>query len=573
MIPDARQLGRRNYISYNKLRRAAAARWSALVAALAAIGAVVAGFSYFRESSLRYAVQRGRELLTEVEPGHEASALAAWADETRASWAPRRERMVRRLLRSHPEADPAVRRMLEQVGRVSFADRADHWQRWQEIDAAVRQDGQPITGGRERVRLEILWEAPVGLTDFFSTILPLDGTILVPSLGGKYDDPADPHDGIVRIDGSTGESGYLFQPGAAPGQAADILGLAVTTDAIYASCRDGYVYKLSPDGTVVWKCPLGSPAVSAPTIRQDKKNTLVYCVTAEGKIVAIRAASGKTRWVSRAPKSAAPAVGCTLALERTGANRAILWVTEPGGALRAFDAITGEPIWRSTLGPGLYPGAIVRPNPGGLNLLLADRAGELLAVLTSNNPPSLLSYGRYGDATGEGTTFAAVRTITHPSAGELVLLCPTGQRAGPAGSICAIDGQGLYWRAPTYGHLRGTPAIADVNRVPGAEIIVGEIDADGAPDRGALAIYSADGLLLARHQLPAPVDSAPVVADVDGDQRLEILIADRGGKLYCLKTHRSGVVEWGTLGGDAQNTRDADRAYEFGQRPYGFQWK
>ena len=62
------------------------------------------------------------------------------------------------------------------------------------------------------------------------------------------------------------------------------------------------------------------------------------------------------------------------------------------------------------------------------------------------------------------------------------------------------------------------------------------------------------------------------MADVNGDGELELLIADQAGWLHCLATGQVGPVEWGLLGGDSHNTRNADNAFRYGQLPVGAQW-
>jgi len=78
-----------------------------------------------------------------------------------------------------------------------------------------------------------------------------------------------------------------------------------------------------------------------------------------------------------------------------------------------------------------------------------------------------------------------------------------------------------------------------------------------------------------RQVMPAPIECSPVIADVDGDMRLEVLVADQRGWLHCYATGRIGPVEWGLAAGDSHNTRNREHAYSFGQTPCGAQlrWK
>ena len=43
------------------------------------------------------------------------------------------------------------------------------------------------------------------------------------------------------------------------------------------------------------------------------------------------------------------------------------------------------------------------------------------------------------------------------------------------------------------------------------------------------------------------------------------------GRLYCFATEGFGPVNWGLYAGDSHNTRNAVHAYEYGQRPHGYQ--
>jgi hypothetical protein len=70
----------------------------------------------------------------------------------------------------------------------------------------------------------------------------------------------------------------------------------------------------------------------------------------------------------------------------------------------------------------------------------------------------------------------------------------------------------------------------------------------------------------------APLECGPVIADVDGDDQLDLLVAEQDGRLHCYDTGVSGAVYWGVPGGDRFNRREAESAYSFGQVPHGFQW-
>jgi hypothetical protein len=170
---------------------------------------------------------------------------------------------------------------------------------------------------------------------------------------------------------------------------------------------------------------------------------------------------------------------------------------------------------------------------------------------------------------------AALRTLhTDPNEPPTVLACPTGEHGGRHGGVCLLEPEGVRWRFAVGGAVWGTPAVADLNGDRLSEIVLSssEPNAEGQL-RGAITIVSQAGQCLYRLPLDAPIDCSPVVADVDGDNLLEVLVADQAGWLHCFKTDRFGPVKWGLFGGDSRNTRNAANAYAFGQTPFGHQWR
>ncbi len=154
----------------------------------------------------------------------------------------------------------------------------------------------------------------------------------------------------------------------------------------------------------------------------------------------------------------------------------------------------------------------------------------------------------------------------------------------------------MHWRLAVDGAIWGTPALADLNGDGKPEIVLSSIEPFGStssgpqprpargPDatsessgppgvRGVVSFISLAGQCLHRLVVDAPVECSAVVADLDGDQRLEVLVADQSGMLHCYRTAGYGPVEWGLFGGDSHNTRNYANAYAYGQTAHGFQWR
>jgi outer membrane protein assembly factor BamB len=149
-----------------------------------------------------------------------------------------------------------VRRLLTHVTGVDYGDRAPDWERWLQARKRLANGQQPSIPPRERVDLSERWTARIGLTSFFSTLIPLDGRIYASSLGAAFDDPADRADGVVRIDGRSGEALLIFEPPEKGPR--DILGIAYADNTVFAACRNGFVYALELDGRLRWKSNTGA---------------------------------------------------------------------------------------------------------------------------------------------------------------------------------------------------------------------------------------------------------------------------------------------------------------------------
>ncbi|MGA1820521.1 MAG: CARDB domain-containing protein [Thermoplasmatota archaeon] len=126
----------------------------------------------------------------------------------------------------------------------------------------------------------------------------------------------------------------------------------------------------------------------------------------------------------------------------------------------------------------------------------------------------------------------------------------------------------LMWYFDTGGRLFSSPAICDINGDKELEIIVGSDSGkvfclDGDPldgiDEGIS--YPGDGI---RHDVLWYYDafnsighSSPVVADIDLDGKLEVLIGDMEGTLHCISaggSSRVGQVDWPSFHLNNNNT-------------------
>jgi outer membrane protein assembly factor BamB len=249
-------------------------------------------------------------------------------------------------------------------------------------------------------------------------------------------------------------------------------------------------------------------------------------------------------------------------------------VTTPSGRVAVLTARDGAERWRTTLAAGTVSGAVCGADQDGTrSVYVGDRATAVSVLPAAADARVVTAWGvaglRSGDALIAGLRPFRVDATQPPS----VLVCPTGGFTQRNAGVCLMNPNGVRWRYAIEGAVWGTPAIVDFNRDGAEEILVTFIDAgSGGAAHGGLDVISASGHCLRRERFAAPIESSPIVADVDGDDRLEVLVADQAGLLHCFATESAGEVRWGLAGGDSHNTRNVEWAYAYGQVPHAYQW-
>ena len=351
-----------------------------------AVGACAARW-YWRRAGLAWSVQRGLKLLTGADSVTElAAALDEWENQTSPRWHHRRNDLIVHLFSDCSLEDGRIRALLTRVSGADYADRLEDWQRWFETRQRLRRGEQPKVKAKQRVRLKLRWKAPVGLTAWFTTIIPLDGQIYLASLGASFDDESDTADGIVRVDGQSGSAALIFQP--PDGRPRDVLGIAAGEECLFAACRGGFVYCVTLDGTPRWKSRTGGTLAGPPLALDINEDgvTDVMVPMSDGRVVALSGRNGNTVWVapapgrSRARGGAGREPGAALAAGKVidDTCRDVI-ATTPDGNIRVLAASNGKLRWQGALAAGTLAGPVVcagqagggppaagrRPRPGG----------------------------------------------------------------------------------------------------------------------------------------------------------------------------------------------------------------
>ncbi len=281
---------------------------------------------------------------------------------------------------------------------------------------------------------------------------------------------------------------------------------------------------LAEAGSILWQYQPGAGEVdTSPGVCDldgDGSLDIVVCSTA-GRIAAVDA-QGKLQWQydARQTISNPPAIW----MDRRQPRMAV--VTNPGKVI-CLDARSGSRVWDYSL-PGevdwgsTAPVAVDMDGDGVPELVVADRAGNLVCL---SDDGSLQWTARCAGGINSAPALADL-----DADGDMEILL--GAAKSPL--ICFSHTGQEMWRAAQAAGSGSSPVVTDLQGDGAPEIVVGSGD--------GLSVYSRIGKQLWHHRMKKPVHDAIAIADIDDDDRKEIVVADLFGHVACLEDN--GAVKW-----------------------------
>lgn len=408
--------------------------------------------------------------------------------------------------------------------------------------------------GKE-IDLALKWKTPIGLTTFRSTISLANNLIIVGSNGESLSSLNDSQDGVYLINPKTGEIKRHIQNEM--GEDSDINGVAIYGDNLFFGSDNSYLFSYSFDGNKNWSFATDGDVEGAPSLTDITGDSFpdVVFTTENGSVYALNGKDGALIWNFVAKMEQTPGKYEYLSSNAFMSSPAVFDINQDGvkdvlvGARNAIfyaiDGKTGEVIWKYHTGSGIHSSAMVANVLGKQQIIFAEAYSDIHILDNDGrlqNKKELYAYSQGIQGLFSSPVYTDKNNIVIGSSwwdneDDGFWIVPLGyENTEP-------QPQPLFLGVK---NVSATPLIADIIGNQKSQIII-------ATEDGKLIISNEQGYILATMSLESGVEATPLIADIDNDGKNELLIAARDGYLYCYETNGSGI-HWGQFRGNNLNT-------------------
>jgi outer membrane protein assembly factor BamB len=349
---------------------------------------------------------------------------------------------------------------------------------------------------------------------------------------------------VLALDGQTGRKKWGFQCASATGFSPVVFTLG-NRPAITVTDLGGRLYLLDAQGTVVWKKEGDSPLQGTPSVAVAGDSPAIVVAGRDGSLRCFGAADGHPLW-RFAPSKAGN--------------------------------VTSHIAFKMTARPSGSAGVLAGTDRGGVYLLDAESGKEIWARSTPNEAVGDFSVGDLTGSGGQELVYAtsgsrviAARVSDGREVWSRKLKLPVKEYAAPDGrrkiARDVLAGQAVLADGDGDGRL---DAIMDIRGLSSTVVCLRGSDGVVVWQYGTTALFRnpaiAQSAVISAYQESAPLNSfsstvpvfsqpTPLVGDLDGDGRLDLIVNDRdevGLVSVPLKSPASGAV-WPKYRANATN--------------------
>lgn len=394
------------------------------------------------------------------------------------------------------------------------------------------------------------WKAEIGVTTYRTNMIFHDGSIYIASNGKDRNLTNDEKDGVYKIDAKTGTITHQFKIEYAGDN--DITGISIADNKLFFG-SDNYTFfcfdlKTSKE---VWKIATPYDVESAPVnedFNQDGTQDVFFTVENNG-FYALNGIDGSIIWQRDSvsahrgnPKALLVDINndgikdIVSSMSGTPMSDKIdgFKMAHYGDYHWALDGKTGATLWAIPSGAGIHNSPYLYDYNGQKRLALIDCYGQFH---TADLNGTILSFGEFG----YGYFCSPVMSNDkHLILGDYSILYDDEHLVFDSISGVHYLSNSTSNSLKLEGRLSATTILADV-------LGLGYQQAIGVTEEGILFIMKTDGTPLKTLKINKGAEASVFVQDIDGDGKLEILVSELDGKLYCYGTQSKGKIEKGSF--------------------------
>lgn len=395
------------------------------------------------------------------------------------------------------------------------------------------------------------WKVNVGVSTYRTNMVSHEGKIYIGSNGEDRNYKRDLLDGVYEIDAKTGKILHHFEIPFMGDN--DVNGVAVGNGKLFFGTDNYYFFCFDlKSKKELWKYNLPYDVESCPQLADlngDKVLDVAFNVE-QNEFYALNGVDGSLLWKNNMLTSHNGNVS-PLAFD-VNDDGVMDFITSGRGNANsdeidgfkmrhygdyncAINGRDGSIIWSVETGAGVHASPFLYRNGKQIEFLFLDCYGQMSAISKEGKLLKTVNFG-YDNFSSPLVTADKHLIIGRGSLQFDEKFFKRDHDTLPA----YILEDAKYFSPEIEGKISASSMTADVLGLKKDQVI-------GVTESGILFILSTDGKIIHSLKLPAGAEASVFIQDIDGDSKLELLIADLNGNLTCYKTKSSAKATHGSF--------------------------
>ncbi len=400
------------------------------------------------------------------------------------------------------------------------------------------------------VKLVKKWQTKVGLGTFRTTMAMVGGSIVVGTHGSTLGGTDENDDGVYVLEAAIGRiQRFIATPESGD---RDVGGIAVDGDAVFFTGDASMVASASlTTGAIRWTTKLGGKVRPAPALAELNGDGAVDVVVGDetGTLWALDGKRGSPIWSVKTGQNEYGAegfVGAAAIVDVDGDGKDDVVAGARDGVLSAYRGKDGRTFWSVKTNSGMHASPqVVDLDGDGRREILAAWSYSDLGIFDAKTGSERQGQSLSLDQGGiEGLFSTPVPLPTGTGSGTIAV---GSAWWGADDGITVVGVRSRLFRS-SEGRTTSSAVVADLN-------------GDGVPEAiwvteaGKLVSVTAAGQRAELAKIAGQPETTPMLADVDGDGTLELLVLDGRGELACYLTRARGPALVSRFRGDDPRNR------------------